>query len=350
MKHITKFKSNECIHCPTEEEAIAICKIMDQNGLRWFTGSSYISEINWYGDIMCYYPKDGEWTSVNYAKERGYKIHKASDIIAYHTPLPEKWAVKPENEKQAKKVGKYFSLMCNTGYSGEVNSFYHSIFNGDCHRWSLLSGYTIIPYAQFKAEYDRVFPKKQKEVKNDFCKEQPELADVSNLAFNNNEEMKSDSKEERGTGEVIEWSAKPETIKGTFTITIEPETVTKVFEPEKEPDYTQYIGKKMRGFRFDGKKYTNCCYWDFMDKHIGEIGEITMFSKSAKTFRVEFKDIVWSYPANLAINHIIEEPQPITYTAQEVDKIIVKTWANTRDKTPLDLILEILNKNELLKH
>ena len=31
MKHILKFKSNEAIHCQTEEQAKALCKIMDEN-------------------------------------------------------------------------------------------------------------------------------------------------------------------------------------------------------------------------------------------------------------------------------------------------------------------------------
>lgn len=314
MKHITKFKSNEAIHCQTEEQAKAICKIMDENIDIPENGRklSYLDFYSSYKDQAVIYPKKRQYGSLRRAEEDNYKIHKAADVIAYHTPLPEKWAVKPENGEQAKKVAKYFNLMLNPvdEYEGIMDDFYHSIFNGDCHRWFLLSGYTLIPYAQFKAEYDRVF-KNQKEGKNDLCKEQPE------------------------------------TIKGTFTITIEPETVTKVFEPEKEPDYTQYIGKKMRGFKFESDHKIET-YNRNMDKHIGKIGAIEMVTHR-NSYLVQFENDFWYYPCHLAIHHIIEEP--ITYTAQEVDCIIHEVYRLAREYGMSESdICKIFKKHELLKH
>lgn len=68
-----------------------------------------------------------------------------------------------------------------------------------------------------------------------------------------------------------------ETIKGTFTITIEPDTVTKTFEPEKEP-------------------------------------------------------------------------QPITYTAHEVDKIITETWNLCNLYNTQEVTIQKLIALNLLKH
>ena len=37
-----RLKENECIHCETEEQANAICKLMHEAGLKWKFGNSYI--------------------------------------------------------------------------------------------------------------------------------------------------------------------------------------------------------------------------------------------------------------------------------------------------------------------
>lgn len=39
---VTDLKENECIHCETEEQANAICKLMYESGLKWLFGDSYL--------------------------------------------------------------------------------------------------------------------------------------------------------------------------------------------------------------------------------------------------------------------------------------------------------------------
>ena len=80
---VTDLKENECIHCETEEQANAICKLMHEAGLEWKGGQSYLSK-NYYGNCKsetCYFPKDGQYDELSYAKEENYKIYKAEQFI-----------------------------------------------------------------------------------------------------------------------------------------------------------------------------------------------------------------------------------------------------------------------------
>ena len=89
---------------------------------------------------------------------------------------------------------------------------------------------------------------------------------------------------------------------------------------KEEKNYEQYIGRKMRAFKFleiyKGVYFTE----DMIEKDIeGEIGEICSVQKDGSvttTFRVRFTDgHNWSYPCELAIPHIIngeiEQPKII---------------------------------------
>ena len=62
---VTDLKKNECIHCETEEQAIAICKLMHEAGLKWSDGYSYLS-VNLY-DVCksetCYFPAKGTYSN-----------------------------------------------------------------------------------------------------------------------------------------------------------------------------------------------------------------------------------------------------------------------------------------------
>ena len=39
---VTDLKENECIHCETEEQAIAICRLMHNANLMWYDVDSYL--------------------------------------------------------------------------------------------------------------------------------------------------------------------------------------------------------------------------------------------------------------------------------------------------------------------
>ena len=80
---VTDLKENECIKCETEEQAKAICKLMHEAGLEWKGGQSYLSK-NYYGNYKsetCYFPIDGQYDELSYAKEENYKIYKAEQFL-----------------------------------------------------------------------------------------------------------------------------------------------------------------------------------------------------------------------------------------------------------------------------
>lgn len=80
---VTGLKENECIHCETEEQAKAICKLMHEAGLKWNSGDSYLSKNNYdsYKSETCYFPKSGEYSDLNYAKKEKCKIYKAEQFL-----------------------------------------------------------------------------------------------------------------------------------------------------------------------------------------------------------------------------------------------------------------------------
>ena len=86
---VTDLKENECIHCKTEEQANAICKLMHESGLTWHDGDSYLS-VNLY-DIYksetCYFPAKGEFSDLTFAKEEKCKIYKAEQFLNQNTEV-----------------------------------------------------------------------------------------------------------------------------------------------------------------------------------------------------------------------------------------------------------------------
>ena len=84
---VTYLKENECIHCETEEQAKAICKLMHEAGLTWNNGDSYLSENNYdiYKSETCYFASCGQYADLDYAKEGNYKIYKAEEFLTEKT-------------------------------------------------------------------------------------------------------------------------------------------------------------------------------------------------------------------------------------------------------------------------
>lgn len=77
MKLVTELKENEVIHCKTEEEAVAICKLMHEAGLKWSSGLSYLRTPYYVKDV-CYCLKCGTVTCYDGS---AYAIHPASDFF-----------------------------------------------------------------------------------------------------------------------------------------------------------------------------------------------------------------------------------------------------------------------------
>ena len=84
---VTDLKENECIHCETEEQANAICRLMHEAGLEWKGGQSYLSKSNYssHTSETCYFPKSGQYDELSYAKEENYKIYKAEEFLIQNT-------------------------------------------------------------------------------------------------------------------------------------------------------------------------------------------------------------------------------------------------------------------------
>ena len=86
---VTDLKENECIHCETEEQAIAICKLMHEAGLTWRFGGSYLekNEYSFYKSETCYFPADRQYDELSYAKQENYKIYKAEQFLNQNTEV-----------------------------------------------------------------------------------------------------------------------------------------------------------------------------------------------------------------------------------------------------------------------
>ena len=86
---VTDLKKNECIHCETEEQAKAICKLMHEAGLKWRGGQNYLHLTNYYTHTTetCYFPIDGQYDELSYAKQENYKIYKAEQFLNQNTEV-----------------------------------------------------------------------------------------------------------------------------------------------------------------------------------------------------------------------------------------------------------------------
>ena len=78
---VTDLGSYEVILVQTEQEAIAICSLMHNAGLKWCNDKSYIGKTEWSENIgdFCYNPARGQHSSLRfYQKNNDYKIYPAS--------------------------------------------------------------------------------------------------------------------------------------------------------------------------------------------------------------------------------------------------------------------------------
>ena len=87
LENKLKISKNTCIHCPTIKLAIQMSNIFHQLGIKWCHETHYIPCINWdkHKEGTTYYPFDGEFSSLEFARVTGYKIINAKEFIALHT-------------------------------------------------------------------------------------------------------------------------------------------------------------------------------------------------------------------------------------------------------------------------
>jgi len=80
---IESIQPKEVVHCKTEAEAVAFCKMMDEAGLRWLDGVSFTADSFWrhYEQGTCYKPDDPSVLFHGTAVGFGYTITPATDFI-----------------------------------------------------------------------------------------------------------------------------------------------------------------------------------------------------------------------------------------------------------------------------
>lgn len=71
-------------------------------------------------------------------------------------------------------------------------------------------------------------------------------------------------------------------------------------------NYEGYIGRQVRGFRFEDSVVD---YNPIMDKHIGKVGHISDHCEEKNVFEVEFDDDFWFYPADLVVKQLEQKEE-----------------------------------------
>lgn len=93
------------------------------------------------------------------------------------------------------------------------------------------------------------------------------------------------------------------------------------------------IGKKVRGFKFESTSVLT--YVRSMDTHIGEVGMIIEYYHSDNSFRVQFENDWWHYPASLAKLHLVND-----------EFVLPKKWAvRPKNEKECAAVLEWFNTN-----
>ena len=67
------------------------------------------------------------------------------------------------------------------------------------------------------------------------------------------------------------------------------------------------IGRKVKGFKFEDKKYCRLSYMLAMDEHVGREGEIVSYNNHYHAYEVKFNEDYWCYPAAEIESHLVDE-------------------------------------------
>jgi hypothetical protein len=83
---------------------------------------------------------------------------------------------------------------------------------------------------------------------------------------------------------------------------------------KKEKSYPNYIGKKIKGFKFESTK--DVSWLEEKSGYIGRIGEITC--QDIYRVGVHFDDDYWYYPIDLVEQHLVEEEPKLPERGEEI--------------------------------
>ena len=129
-----KWKDKDVVMwCQTEEEAKEFCKLMHENGLRWFLGKSYLEETNWEkeGELICYEFNLGVCDAMyGYEIDEDYTVLNFEDYIIYE-------------EENTSNVQKHLEL-CNEIHSTykSKNEKYGDSFNDTIKKYGIIAALT----------------------------------------------------------------------------------------------------------------------------------------------------------------------------------------------------------------
>jgi len=71
------------------------------------------------------------------------------------------------------------------------------------------------------------------------------------------------------------------------------------------------IGKKMKGFKFNDAT-SQLSFAHGMERLIGVEGEVLCYIKENNSYKCEFPNAAWHYPAELIKDHLVDTPQELT--------------------------------------
>lgn len=114
MRDIKSLKENEVIHCETEEEAKAICKLFHEAGKRWGDGNSYLDFAGWhvFGGNTCY-SSYGQFCNKEHYLSEGKTIIPAFEFL---------WT--PTNGEMIEVSSNEFRTVCEVRFIGMDEEFY----------------------------------------------------------------------------------------------------------------------------------------------------------------------------------------------------------------------------------
>lgn len=135
----------EVIHCKTEEEANAICKLMHEAWLKWSSWGSYLEKSNYEkrkGEWICYRPKGWRYYELSYCKYNWLVVRSASGFIE---PIwPKRWDRVLVRDHESRKRDKaiylttihwaHYPIVCvDGGYEEEYKDGNRFITSGRRH-------------------------------------------------------------------------------------------------------------------------------------------------------------------------------------------------------------------------
>ena len=94
----------------------------------------------------------------------------------------------------------------------------------------------------------------------------------------------------------------------------------------------QYVGRTVKGVKFNSNQYRDTTYVPGMDKHVGHEGIIAAYKKSDHSFRVEFETPVmdyWFYPAEVILPQLEGELIGYIINDEKYAKIIAGLTNNS---------------------